>query len=204
MLELNVIETGVPAVNKFGKAWSAGTTRSHEWALMVRNLAGDYQRRELIVKAVVQDLQDGRTPLIVSDRRKLAEHLHRTINKQYTPAAVAYLHGDLSRKDRDEVYVQLGARELRGLVATNIVDHVAGPLHSRGFFDTIHLVTPPSISRFVQRVHALLRSGGSSPDRRHHPIVRYYLDVHPWLEAHLNKVEKKLEKAVTATRGTTP
>lgn len=188
MLELNVIETGVHA-HAMG-VMPIANTRSADWHRLVTFIARNRQRRLLIQKSIQKDLlRDDRLVLVISDRKELAENIYRS---RKNDGSVWYLHGKLPMRERDELWRNIGERRVRCLIATKIADNLN--VGGSAGFNTVHLVTPTSPYGFMRRIKPLLRNYNSQrlprdPDQ----IIRYYLDLHPWLRATFNKSEEQFE-----------
>jgi len=195
-LELNVIETGVNVRQFTGQV--EHRTMTQQWAALQTFLANHHRRRLLIQELVTRDIREGRTILVVSDRLGLAEWLTQELQNNLPIADIGYLHGSLTQVKRALLWKSLGAGELRCLVATNIVDLAQVPLG--GTFDTVHIATPPSITRFANRINVLYRP----KDPGHHAVIRYYLDDSPWLFGHLKRVEMRLYDTLTVVKGFNP
>ncbi len=185
MLELNIIKTGVDA-SSFSPGEGDRPPKNYQWTRLVNYLADHTRRRVLVIMRVVKDLEEGRHPLVVCDRKDMAEQVRNEVARMHRNAdEVAYVHGALPAKDRDETWRRIGAKELRCVVGTNLVDGTGGDL---SFFDTVHLATPPTHKKFIQRIRGLLRN----VERENSPIIRYYLDESVWLDSILRAAEQRL------------
>jgi superfamily II DNA or RNA helicase len=120
-------------------------------------LAADADRNQLIVDDVAQAIEEGRSPILLTERR---EHLECLAARLAGVARhVVVLHGGLSAKERRGVREQLAAipqQEARLLLATG---RYAGEGFDDARLDTLFLVLPVSwkgtLVQYTGRLHRL-------------------------------------------------
>jgi superfamily II DNA or RNA helicase len=120
-------------------------------------LAADHRRNDLILKDVVQALEEGRSPILLTERRDHLEHFARGL-KSFTRHLVV-LHGGMKPRERREVITRLASipdSEQRLLIATG---RYVGEGFDDARLDTLFLALPVSwkgtLIQYTGRLHRL-------------------------------------------------
>ena len=139
---------------------------------LYEELAADKERNQLICQEVIRALQDGRSPLVLTERN---EHLESLAN-QLAPEVLhlIVLRGGMRKKELDAIPARLAAipaGEARVLLATG---RYVGEGFDDARLDTLFLTLPVSwrgtIAQYVGRLHRLY-------DGKHEVRVYDYADL---------------------------
>jgi superfamily II DNA or RNA helicase len=133
-------------------------------------LVGNESRNQLIVSDVIKILQEGRAPIVLSERREHVELLRTELAKYVKHLIV--LHGGKSEKERNEIHHQLAEipeNEARAILAT-------GAYAGEGFddhrLDTLLLALPISFKgKMEQYAGRILRPHSGKEEVRIYDYV---------------------------------
>ena len=162
---VKIIETNFTAPDKLVNSKYA---RHWIWGKLLALLCNDEDRTELIVKHVMQDINDGRLVAVVGERTQLLRVIHEQLRQHGYD--VAYADGSVPKAKRKKIYEDMSrGLKYRCLCAGKVLDAMVSikPL------DCLHLVTPVSSRHRIFQIFGRTRR---PQEGKLIPIVRYYAD----------------------------
>jgi superfamily II DNA or RNA helicase len=159
------ISTGVEA-----PAWVYKTNypSHYQWNIVLKTLADSEERFAVIKKFLYQDLDDGRKPACIAERRIFAQRLYAELTQDGYRAV--YVDGEVPAKARDRIY-----REFRdGLYDVICAGKVLNALVDLPNLDCIHLLTPSNSKQTTKQIWGRSRR---YVEGKRNPVLRYYVDT---------------------------
>jgi len=132
-----------------------GNTEGHSIQDIYGALAGDTKRNKMILEDIRKSVKDGRSPLVLTERREHLEYLATTLQKDVPHVIV--MQGGTGKKQRAAIQEQIQSispDEPRVIVATG---RYAGEGFDDARLDTLFLAMPISwrgtLQQYVGRLH---------------------------------------------------
>lgn len=158
--------------------------RQWKWTKLLQLLSGFKPRIDLIVKRVMEDIDNGRLVAVVGERSKLLREIHDILqNNGYD---VGFADGSVPKAVRKRIYGDMAKGRLQCLCAGKVLDAMVSikPL------DCMHVVTPMAADHRIQQVFGRTRR---PQEGKLIPLIRYYADNGGQLSGAARKVVKKCE-----------
>jgi superfamily II DNA or RNA helicase len=178
--EVHFIETNfsVPAWMEGRKPFSA----QWKWGRLLQMMSTDQSRIDLIVRTVMDSIDDGRLVAVLAERLILAKEIFRRLKQNGYD--VCYVDGAVPNKRRETLYHELAAGKYRCICAgLKVMDAMVSikPLNC------LHLVTPVNARHRIMQIFGRTRR----PDKnKPMPLVYYYKDTGGQLSGAFNNVTK--------------
>ncbi len=155
------------------------------WNKLLQLIADDQDRIDLIIKHVMQDIDDGRLVAVVGERTKLIRAVYDHLKE--SGYDMAYVDGKVPKNRRKQIYEDMAkGRKYRCLCAGKVLDAMVSikPL------DCLHLITPVAAEHRVRQIFGRTRR---PQEGKLVPLVRYYADSGGQLSGAYRKVQGVVE-----------
>jgi superfamily II DNA or RNA helicase len=161
---VHFIDTGVEAPDWIYKK---NFPRHYQWNIILQHLAKSDERYALIQKYLWQDIDDGRTVVCISQRRKIVQKLYVMLSQDGYD--VRYVDGDTKAAQRKIIYDEVRAGKVQALFAGKVLNQLV----DLPKIDCLHFVTPSSSTTQTKQAYGRTRRLLKG---KQNPLIRDYVD----------------------------
>ena len=177
------IDTGFVVPDKLA---NSKYPRHWVWNKLLSMMIEDEDRIEVIIKNVMQDIDNGRLVAVVGERTQLLRKIHERLTRDGYD--VAYADGTVPKARRKKIYEDMARGiKYRCLCAGKVLDAMVSikPL------DCLHLITPVAAEHRVMQIFGRTRRPNEG---KLVPLVRYYVDEGGQLSGAFRKVAAVVQR----------